>query len=1113
VVDDDPTTPRLVGERLPPRVRLLYAPTGEEALVMMGSSPTDVLAVKLMLPDASGLELAALFRAQNPDLPVIILSDEAAAGEIAAAVREGAVYRHVRTPATPFDLEMTVGGALELARMRRERDQTYTRLERRIGALSIMHEIATFGGELTTHAEFVGALTRTLGRVVDFDLAASFVITDEGRGVLELHATAAVAEPLLHGVRDHAVELLSTLTGRELTGAEIDIDLTGVPTGNPCPGRFESTTHIPVSWGGRVVGLVYLCAYAPHAFSADDERLLYVLANQAADTAQKLEQRVRGERRKMALMVESMADGVVMADATGEVCLCNPAARRLLGVETGVEVTSKYLKDRLGFYPFDLVRGQTGETSSGPHLVREDLRIGDKFLHSIVSPVGGASAPVGVVVVLRDITERKELEQRKEDFVSIVSHELRTPLTSITGALDILMGSYNKGLGDKARRYVQMAREGCTRLSETVDDLLDVAKLERGKVPLKLRPMTFDGLVQETAAKFRPAAEVKRITLAVQVEQPGMRVLGDGDRLTQVLNNLLSNALKFTPDRGRIEVDVFGGASSSSHVGLTLWNNGDPIPEDAYERIFDKFETAQPSPNRRVGGTGLGLAISRGIVEGHGGRIWVEPTDSGAEFVLTLPTAPPDDVPSTVPPSDGGRLALIVSDRPRTALLLKGMLLASGVRVHIAQAADDGLMFARDRRPDVLVLDLALSSGVGPALIEIFKHDPETKNVPLFAVGPPEAADAARMRDADAVLALPLDGEAFIAASEKLAHRSKNQAKRRVLVVDDDPAIRMICREVLERAEYELVDAADGQEALDAIARAMPDLVVLDVMMPQLDGYEVLRRLKAEQATSALPVILLTARSQTADKVRAFKIGAEDYLIKPFDHTELVMRVDKALERREREASASPTTRLPGSAAIEAEIERRLAAGGGFAFCYVDLDNLKSFNDYYGYAKADGVIRQTGDILREVIARDGGAGDFVGHIAGDDFVLITTPDRVDRVCKNLIETFDRLIPLYYNRVDRDRGYIETTDRYGTMRKFPMMSVSVAALTSKREIRDSAQLARLAAEEKRRAKAIPGSAYVCDGTTIWPVEKALSNLTPLPPTAAPPTAPKRDIPLG
>ena len=193
----------------------------------------------------------------------------------------------------------------------------------------------------------------------------------------------------------------------------------------------------------------------------------------------------------------------------------------------------------------------------------------------------------------------------------------------------------------------------------------------------------------------------------------------------------------------------------------------------------------------------------------------------------------------------------------------------------------------------------------------------------------------------------------------------------------------------------------------------------------------------------------MSARGQTADKVRAFKLGAEDYLVKPFDSAELVARVEKALARRDLELGASPTTRLPGSQAIEAEIDRRLASGGDFAFCYLDLDNLKAFNDYYGYAKADGVILQTGDIVREVVARVGGPGDFIGHIAGDDFVFITTARARRPGLPTVIETFDRLVPLYYNKIDRERGFIETNDRYGVLRRFPIMSVSIACATRAR----------------------------------------------------------------
>jgi diguanylate cyclase (GGDEF)-like protein len=195
--------------------------------------------------------------------------------------------------------------------------------------------------------------------------------------------------------------------------------------------------------------------------------------------------------------------------------------------------------------------------------------------------------------------------------------------------------------------------------------------------------------------------------------------------------------------------------------------------------------------------------------------------------------------------------------------------------------------------------------------------------------------------------------------------------------------------------------------------------------------------------------------------------------------------------------SASPTTLLPGADAIEKEIERRLGDGEDDVICYLDLDNLKAFNDYYGYAKADGVIRQTGDIIREVIKAEGTPADFIGHIAGDDFVFATSPGSADRVCRAICERFDRLVPLYYNRADRERGYIETKDRFGTMRQFPVMTVSIAAVTATGgRFRGFSDLSEAAAAGKKLAKEAGGSSYVRDGILL--------RGTP-PPTAADATA--------
>ncbi|HEY6099204.1 MAG TPA: diguanylate cyclase, partial [Anaeromyxobacter sp.] len=199
-----------------------------------------------------------------------------------------------------------------------------------------------------------------------------------------------------------------------------------------------------------------------------------------------------------------------------------------------------------------------------------------------------------------------------------------------------------------------------------------------------------------------------------------------------------------------------------------------------------------------------------------------------------------------------------------------------------------------------------------------------------------------------------------------------------------------------------------------------------------------------------------------------------------FDAQELVARIDAVLRRREAALHASPMTRLPGGRAIDQEVVRRLEAGVPFALSYVDLDNLKAYNDTYGYAKADGVVLQTAGILRDVVVQRGGEGAFLGHVGGDDFVLLTGPERARAVCADIIAAFDRVIPLYYDREDRERGFIEAADRYGTRRRFPILSLSIATVVASRgRFRDHADLSRAAAELKARAKRIAGSVHLLD----------------------------------
>ncbi len=306
----------------------------------------------------------------------------------------------------------------------------------------------------------------------------------------------------------------------------------------------------------------------------------------------------------------------------------------------------------------------------------------------------------------------------------------------------------------------------------------------------------------------------------------------------------------------------------------------------------------------------------------------------------------------------------------------------------------------------------------------------------------------------------------------------ENEAK--ILVVDDDPNTLEITRIGLEFRGYNVITGVNGEEAIEKINTENPDLVILDVMMPKIDGLEVCRRAKENFFTSQIPILLLTARGQVEDKVQGLATGADDYLAKPFDMRELLARVNMILRRTRLSMEANPLTGLPGNIAIQREIEQRIREGGLFAVCYMDLDNFKAYNDLYGHSSGDKVLKATARIVTEVFKNSGHEDDFVGHVGGDDFLCITVPHRAEDLCDRIVKQFDETIVEFYREKDVKRGYIQSVDRLGHKQKFPLMSISIAIVTNeKREIDHHAKVAQIAAELKKYVKQFKGSNYAKD----------------------------------
>ena len=305
-------------------------------------------------------------------------------------------------------------------------------------------------------------------------------------------------------------------------------------------------------------------------------------------------------------------------------------------------------------------------------------------------------------------------------------------------------------------------------------------------------------------------------------------------------------------------------------------------------------------------------------------------------------------------------------------------------------------------------------------------------------------------------------------------------AQHRVVVVDDDRNLRKIIATNLELAGFFVESAADGREALEKIEAVLPDIVLLDLMMPFMDGYEVARHIRGHQnpTIANVPIIILTAKGETEDKLRGFEAGADDYITKPFGPQELLARVRAKIRRVEVDSSLSPLTRLPGNLAIEMDLRRRLDAEDPFAVLYLDLDNFKAFNDVYGFTHGDEAIQMLARISVDAVRRRGTINDFVGHIGGDDFIIVTENGRAEEMAREIIAEFDRDIRALYSAKDLRAGYIETRDRRGALNRFPIMTLSIAIVSNDhRQLTNYAQVGETAAELKRYAKSISGSVFV------------------------------------
>jgi PAS domain S-box-containing protein len=595
------------------------------------------------------------------------------------------------------------------------------------------------------------------------------------------------------------------------------------------------------------------------------DRTIYAVARDMTEVRD-YQQTLSESEQRLRDITSTLGEGVFVLDDAGHLTFMNPEAERLLGW-TERELLGRGLHDLIHLHdahgaplPAEGCKVLGTMRSGLPCRVDEDTffcKDGTPLPVSYVTtPLVGGGQIAGCVAVFQDITARKELDRLKNEFVSTVSHELRTPLASLRGFTELMLKrEFDE---EKRREFIGIIHGESIRLTNLINDFLDIQRMESGRQVYVFEPIALKRLIEETIAVFGQATSSHEVVIDAPEDLPEVRA--DADRLRQVLSNLVSNALKFSPEGGEVRIRV---RVADRALEVSVSDPGIGIPAEAMPNLFKKFFRANSPAARTIGGTGLGLAIVKEIVETHKGRIWAESEPGkGSTFVFTLPiaeTAKPEPLPDV---GETGADVLLVEDHPTYARLLKTHLEGEQISVAHTRYGEEVLDLARRVKPRVILLDLHLAGKAdGWDVLMELKADRDLQSTPVVIITTTES----RLRG------LALEGADYVRKSsdpsqilDAVRRRLPQVAGKAVLIVDDDAHFRQSLAHLLEaEGASPIEEAAGGQDALSAIARRMPDLLILDFLMDDIDGFEVLRRLRRNREAVNLQVILVSGKSLT----------------------------------------------------------------------------------------------------------------------------------------------------------------------------------------------------------------------------------------------------------
>lgn len=512
-------------------------------------------------------------------------------------------------------------------------EKTSRELKRRVLELQVLQSLGERVGYSLDLRKILEVITDSLNGLVDYSTISYMMFGSEGRVILRTHVKEPVSRLFLDQVKGQMGGALSIMVNHSLQPSLIDETISGVNLDERVSHPIGSFFHLPIVIGGQVVALINVSSLEKGLYGDEDTAILYTIINQVSMQATKLAQVLENEKRRLSAMISSLGDGIIMVDPNFNLIVANPAVYSLLNLplrSSLLDIFESLIKN------CDLKNMIIQSLSSQQISKMLPFELNDKAIRIEVNPVKDRyDYLLGAVVSLIDETAQKQLERLREDFTAMMVHELRTPLTTISYGIETIVGDFSSLKPEELNHYLTVIKQATSDVLALVNDLLDVARIEAGKLEVIKQPNNLVNLISEKINLLKPLADQKHISLTSVVDPNLNSVMLDRIRIGQALTNLISNSIKYT-DNGGVKVQAI---SHDNKVWVAVSDTGDGISSEDLPKLFSKFRQIGRGKTGEKGGTGLGLVIVKGIIEAHGGTIWAdsEGRGKGSIFTFTIP--------------------------------------------------------------------------------------------------------------------------------------------------------------------------------------------------------------------------------------------------------------------------------------------------------------------------------------------------------------------------------------------------------------------------------------------------------------------------------------------